>query len=417
MPKRIIPVSSGKGGVGKTTVALNYALSLSRHGKSILVDLDTGTSSVRSAIDTPISRDLYHFFKKGASLADCVTTLSPALDPSGTFSRFGFVAGPKHLIEDIATFGPERRRQVIDGINGLHADFVVLDLKAGLDSAVLDFLPRSNSGILVFTPHAPAATLAASDMVKAMLFRRLRAAFAPGASVYAEAGRLNPTAVGVALDHAEDVYEDSVPNLDAFTQALRNAIGDHPAVERVRDAVGSFVVHYVLNMFNGVQESYEAAVKPFAMNLVENVSSRLTVLNLGWVVAHEDIERAGRRGMPALLLREEPRPRAARDLVAEELKRLAKEFLGARPAPSPTAGPPPPPVASEATSSSSYLDAQLEALRRMSEGMQGTNYHDNFEYIAYRTLHLMSSRSPAEFGDTRLLKVEELPGALARRGG
>ena len=42
MPKRIIPVSSGKGGVGKTTVATNFALSLSRYAPTILVDLDTG---------------------------------------------------------------------------------------------------------------------------------------------------------------------------------------------------------------------------------------------------------------------------------------------------------------------------------------------------------------------------------------
>ncbi len=414
MPKRIIPVSSGKGGVGKTTIALNYALSLSRHGKSVLVDLDTGTSSVRTAIDAPVSRDLYHFFKKGASLAECVTTLPPALDPSGAFSSFGFVAGPKHLIEDIANFDLQRRRQMIDGINGLQADFVVLDLKAGLDSGVLDFLPHSNSGILVFTPHAPAATLAASDMVKAMLFRRLRAAFAPGAPVYSEAGRLNPTVVNVALDHAEDVYEDSVPNLDAFVRALRNVLGDHPAVERVRTAVESFVVHYVLNMFNGVQESYEAAVRPFVENLAENVSSGLTVLNLGWVVAHEEIERAGRRRVPALLYRE-PRTRAVRDRVAEELKSLAAEY-GVTKAPArPTAEvrPASPPRASP---SSSYLDAQLEALRRMSEGMENADYRDNFEYIAYRTLHLMSSRSAADFGDTRLFKADELPGALAHRG-
>ncbi len=52
--RRIIPISSGKGGVGKTTFALNYALSLSRHGRTVLIDLDTGTSSVRNCIDTPV---------------------------------------------------------------------------------------------------------------------------------------------------------------------------------------------------------------------------------------------------------------------------------------------------------------------------------------------------------------------------
>jgi len=51
--------------VGKTTLAINLALSLSRHGRTILVDLDTGTSSIRASLDAPVEKDLYHFFKKG----------------------------------------------------------------------------------------------------------------------------------------------------------------------------------------------------------------------------------------------------------------------------------------------------------------------------------------------------------------
>ena len=87
--RRIIPISSGKGGVGKTTLALNYALSLSRHGRSVLIDLDTGTSSVRSCLDTKVERDLYHFFKKGFRLSDCVTSLDSRLDPTGAYRNFG----------------------------------------------------------------------------------------------------------------------------------------------------------------------------------------------------------------------------------------------------------------------------------------------------------------------------------------
>src|SRR5215471_18432013 len=117
--RRIIPVSSGKGGVGKTTVALNYALSLARHGRTLLVDLDTGTSSVRNCLDAPVERDLYHFFKKGHRLQDCISTLPARLDPKGEYTNFGFVAGPKHLIEDITNFNRERREQLIDGINEL----------------------------------------------------------------------------------------------------------------------------------------------------------------------------------------------------------------------------------------------------------------------------------------------------------
>jgi hypothetical protein len=168
-------------------------------------------------------------------------------------------------------------------------------------------------------------------------------------------------------------------------------------------------------MFNGVQSSYDSAVKPFAENLAQNVSAHLTVLNLGWVVAHEDIERAGRMRVPALLLSEEAKPSPARDRVGEELRRLAAEYLGPRPSPGRTA------IEGQASPQSadarrSYLDAQLDALRRMSEGLEGADFRDNFAYIAYRTLHLMSSRRLSDFGDARLFKAEELPAVLAQRG-
>ncbi|MCL4810397.1 MAG: AAA family ATPase, partial [Thermoanaerobaculia bacterium] len=179
MPKRIIPVSSGKGGVGKTTVATNFALSLSRYAPTLLVDLDTGTSSVRNTIGVPVVHDLYHFFRKGRRLDECITALPSSWDPDGAYAQFGFVAAPLHLIEDVTNFGPEKKALLSAAINELPADYVVLDMKAGLDANVVDFLPWSNSGILVFTPHLPSATHAASDIVKAVLFRKLRSGWSP----------------------------------------------------------------------------------------------------------------------------------------------------------------------------------------------------------------------------------------------
>src|SRR5881392_2895940 len=175
--KRIIPISSGKGGVGKTTFAINFSLALSRHGKTVLVDLDTGTSAIRNAIDVPIGKDLYHFFRKGASLNECVTPLDSKVDRERRYPNFGFVAGPLHLIEEITNFGAAHKTKLMAAINSLEADNVILDMRAGLDANVIDFLPFSNSGILIFTPHLPSATLAASDIVKAILFRKMRLIF------------------------------------------------------------------------------------------------------------------------------------------------------------------------------------------------------------------------------------------------
>ena len=418
LERRIIPISSGKGGVGKTTLAINYALSLARHGRSVLVDLDTGTSSVRAGIDVPVARDLYHFFKKGHTLADCVTPLTPALDPRGLYQNFGFVAAPKHLIEDVTNFSPARRDKLIDAINGLDARFVILDLKAGLDTNVIEFLPYSNSGIVVFTPHLPAATLAASDVVKAILFRKLRALFAPGSTVYAELPGIGAGFVNGLIDRVEDVYDSNLHNLDAFVADLQHALGGHPVVKLVANAVESFVVHFVLNRFNGVKDSFDTAVTPFVTNLAENVGAGLTILNLGWVVDSERINESSIRRVPALLA-PEPRPRAAAPVGGfSALEKLAALHLGARPQ---ARGEKPRPTEAAAKrpagpAGSAYLDAQLDTLRQMFEDLKGTSYRDNFKYITARTLHVMKSRRTSDFGDTRIFKASELRDAIHLRG-
>ncbi len=401
--RRIIPVASGKGGVGKTTFALNFALELARHGRTVLVDLDTGTSSLRAALDVPVERDLYHFFRHDLSLDACVTRLPARLDPQGALRDFGFVAAPRHYVEDVSQFDAARRARLRTALGTLGADFVVLDLRAGLDDNVLGFLPRSNSGVLVFTPHLQAATLAAADLVKALLLRKLRGLF--------EAGALDAQGTRRALDlleRAGDVYDDGVANFDAFLEALRGQFGEHAVVQAATAAVDSFTVHYVLNMFDGVRDSYEQAIKPFVESLESHVSSHLTLLNLGWVVRHEEFDRAARARLPALLLpaAESAARTPAPDAPAEALERLAAQYLGPR-APArrearaavafaQALGVAAPPQASR------HLDAQLAALARMYDGLRGASWRDNFRYLAHRALHVLRSRPVTEFGDVRL---------------
>lgn len=404
MVKRIIPVSSGKGGVGKTSFAVNLSLYLSKLGKTVLVDLDTGTSSIRNVIGAPIKRDLYHFFKKGALLQECITPLPFILDPDGEFKNFGFVASPLHMINSITNMGQGARNQIIDAINALDADYIVLDLKAGLDPGVTDFMPLSNTGILLFTPNHPAATLAASDIVKAILFRKLREVFHMGSPIFYQFDRsVRPELINDMIDLAEDYYEDELPNLDAFLVALEDKIPGHPIVKMLTDMVEYFRVYYVLNRFNGVENSYQTAVKPFVENIANNISPRVNISNLGWIIESARYNQANIDGVPFAIQasnKSSAKPKKTIDKELEELYQISglrKEKPAKRK-----------PKAPPKSRTEDALTGQLSAIETMYKAKSKENEAQNFEYIISCLRYLFKSKRVSDFGDSRIFKKGEL---------
>lgn len=309
---RILPISSGKGGVGKTTFALNLALTLAKTSQTVLIDLDTGTSSLRNFLDVPVGKDLFHFMKKASSLEECRHALPPAMDPERAFANFNFIAAPGGFIHDIVNMDAAVKERLIRAINALPADYVIIDLKAGLDSQVLDFLPISNSGIILFTPGVRAATMAAAEMAKAVLFRMLNIMLSAPLvqdKFFPAGGQPAPL-----FQHLRDFLQDGQrpqgKNLDDFISEAETQFPQDNFIRVFRYYVENYRVYYVLNKFNSVAESVENTIKPFVENFFHTVSNRVNFHNLGWVVDHEEIKKSSESGIPYVVRRHYQKSRA-----------------------------------------------------------------------------------------------------------
>lgn len=372
----IVPVSSGKGGVGKTTFALNVALTLARRRNTVLVDLDPGTSSLRAFLDMPVRKDLYHFLKKDIPLKECSQGLGRSLDPEGLFRRFRLIASPANFVEEIVNMGGPDMEKLRRGLMELDADFVILDNRAGLDRLVLDFMPLTNSGVLIFTPKLRAATLTAAEMVRASLIRACRHVLsAPAEDITVMAGREldSPQDYLTQLDHFSNGNDGAV--FDLWLEWVRQRIGDCLLWRILERVVSGYRVYFVLNQFDSVEESAEQVVKPFMERLYHSVSRRVTTINMGWVVASEEIRRSGDAGLPYILLRHYRRRR--KPPAEERWEGFLRDLAGLQQRP---------PKRQHTVPLDDELNRQVDLLNRMYVHNAGRNPETNLDFIAERMI-------------------------------
>jgi MinD-like ATPase involved in chromosome partitioning or flagellar assembly len=396
---RILPVSSGKGGVGKTTFALNFALALAKTHKTVLLDLDTGTSSLRSFLDVKVNKDLFHFLKRGLPLQECREGLPASMDPDRAFANFSFIASPHGFVQDIVNFSPEVKDKLIAGINGLQADYLVIDMKAGLDRNVLEFLPLSNSGIILFTPRLKAATSTAAEMAKAILFRMLDIMLAsPLLQDRAAQGPEYPQAPVFRRlrEFLESGGDDAGGNLDDMIGEATAQFPQDGFLRVFRYYVENYKVYYVLNQFNSVAESVENTIKPFVGEIFRTASSRVTFHNLGWVVEDEQIRRSGETGVPYLVRRHYQKQQAVAPLPELDARLRELFALGHNKKAQPE----------KKKDLASELSGQLDLLRKIYVFNAGKDPETNFDFISARVRDL-SDNSAHQFGMKRIFSVQE----------
>lgn len=148
---RTIAVTSGKGGVGKSNVALNLAIMLSAGGNRVaLVDADLGLANLDVLIDMDIRSNLSHVISGGKRLEDVIVDL-----PCGV----QFVPGASGLAR-IAHLSEFQRAQLLRELSTLESDndFIIVDTGAGIGPEVLHFAASADSVLVVTTPEPPAIT-------------------------------------------------------------------------------------------------------------------------------------------------------------------------------------------------------------------------------------------------------------------
>ena len=157
---RVLAVASGKGGVGKTNVAVNVAIGLAVAGRRVLlVDADVGLANVDLVLGRRPRAHLGHVLTGAADLESVVQD-----GPAG----IRWVAGASHLP---ALADAPQRDAVVDGLAALERahDVLLLDLPSGIGPGVLPYVQQADEVMLVTTPEPTAVTDAYSLLKAAVM--------------------------------------------------------------------------------------------------------------------------------------------------------------------------------------------------------------------------------------------------------
>ena len=166
---QIIPVASGKGGVGKSLLSANLAITLGQAGKKvILADLDLGASNLHLVIGQFSTKKGIGTYLTGESKFEDI------IQPT-EYENVSFIAGDSE-IPGLSTLKSTQKNALIRNFRNLKCDYLIIDLGAGTHLTILDLFLLSPQGIVVTAPTVT-ATLNGYLFLKNAVFRLMANSF------------------------------------------------------------------------------------------------------------------------------------------------------------------------------------------------------------------------------------------------
>lgn len=148
---RVITVTSGKGGVGKSNTSINLAIQFRKMGKKVIIlDADFGLANIEIMFGTVPKHNLCDLIYQGKSITDIITWGPMEV---GFISGGSGIAGMSNLNRDYLAYIIKNLVQ-LDAI----ADIIIVDTGAGISDAVLEFLVASGEILLITTPEPTSIT-------------------------------------------------------------------------------------------------------------------------------------------------------------------------------------------------------------------------------------------------------------------
>lgn len=242
---RVITVTSGKGGVGKSNTAINLAIWLKKLGKRVIIlDADFGLANIEIMFGTVPKHNLCDLIYQGKNIKDIITWGPGEV---GFISGGSGIAGMSNLSNDYLNY-------IIQNLSELDsiADIIIVDTGAGISDAVLEFLVASGE-ILLITTHEPTSITDSYSLLKA-LARHPR--YNPAeTSVRMIANRVNKDDDGMGL------YKKLNSVVQRFLKIPLTYLGSVPYDAQLSDAVMQQTPVSLLNPSAKSSRAYESIAR------------------------------------------------------------------------------------------------------------------------------------------------------------